>query len=1063
MLLQPTRPFRCEALLGGILAFTSTLAASAASNPPAPSAHVPPAVRLAAPPLAFEANSGQAPGDVRFVAHGQGYAIELTDSGAVVALQARPQCPPLKDRPQRTPSACAATPGRNPDLVRLEILSAQSASAHRSPAGEGPLPGRVNYFIGNDPSRWRAGVPTYAKVRYAGVYPGVDLVYYGNQRQLEYDFVVAPGADPARIALSLSGAQGQHIDAATGDLVIGASNGELRLIRPATYQVVRGKRVDIQSSFKLLAENKIGFSVGAHDSALPLVIDPTLTYATFLGGSANDEGIAIAVDSSGSAYVAGNTNSTDFPTLDPLQSANGNPAKGTVFVTKFTPDGSALVYSTYLGGTGGDSAAGIAIDADGDAYIAGNTSSIDFPLVNPLQSKNNGAVNSQGTTFVAKLNPTGAALVFSTYLGGSGGDKNAGIAVDAQQNVYIAGTTLSTDFPLQNAMQSTNNCAGSCGGNIFVSEIESSGSALVYSTYLGGSGFSNPSFGYMPAGGDTASGIAVDADGEAVVAGTTYSTDFPVSADAFQPQNITFCGVLSPCNGTSGFVTKFNAEGTGFVFSTYFGGPGFAYLCGEENEDLGDSINALALDKSGNVYVTGSTYGGIPTVHAIQGYVGAVYSGVDNFNGTAYSTNAFITDFRPDGSSLLYSTYLGGTGSNPCGPLSWFFGQCGFIPDDCYVEFASGDAGTGIAVDGMESIYVTGLTSSADFPFSNPIGGQSPTIPFIAKLHSDGSPPVYSSWLDAGLASVTTDTHLNAWVTGGAGEGSFTATPGAFQPQANGGYDAYAARVTTAGKIQLIAFDLPNSITFGKSLNLAGRAFATSGLPVQYRITGGNASMNGNILSANWVGGVTIQAFQPGNATYSGSVSTKSLSVVPATVAVKAMNASMTYGGAVPSLGYYPIASTTDQSSVSGEPSLSSTAKYRSRAGTYPIEIGQGTLSVAFPPPPGGETFSISDPNYTFAFKNATLTIKRAELSVTAKSSTIHQGQRIEPELAYTITGFVNGDEASKAVRGKPILETTAKYDSPPGKYPIVVKLGTLSARNYKFTLEDGELTIVKK
>ncbi|MGB6689426.1 MAG: SBBP repeat-containing protein [Terracidiphilus sp.] len=1029
------------------------------------------AVSYAARPLVFESNRGQADASVRFVAHSNGYSLMLTDSEAVLALRKGGKCPTLKRETGAKPLACAGTASAKTDIVRMKLAGglagAGTENAALRPSGEVELPGKVNYFIGNDPAKWHAGVPTYAKVRYSGIYPGVDLVFYGNQRQLEYDFVVAPDADPSRIALALAGAKSTSIDAATGDLVIAADEGELRLLKPVTYQFVNGKRVEIRSSFRLTTENEVGFVVGVHDRALPLVIDPMLTYSTYLGGSGNDYGSAIAVDASGSAYVTGETDSANFPTLDPLQPGNDS---GASFVTKFTPDGSALVYSTYLGGTGGDSGAGIAVDADGNAYITGTTSSSDFPTKNPLQ----GALKGTPTVFVAKINPEGSALVFSTYLGGSGGDSAARIAVDPEGNVYVTGSTFSSDFPLQNPVQATNNCPGSCGGNAFVTEIDSAGSALVYSTYLGGSGDGqNADVVGGPFNGDSAGGIAVDAEGEAVVAGTTYSVDFPVS-NALQPQNdaVVLTGAeLLLLIGSNGFVTKYKAGGSGYVFSTYLGG-GFSEGECLDSFVYGDTASAVALDAGGNVYVTGSTRGGnFPTENPIQSFLGTTYPfGVGV--GVANSPNAFVTEYTSDGSAYLFSTFLGGEGgSNGCNTYGWLNELCGGnglgVPWECrYTANYSGDAGTGIAVDAAGSIYVTGSTGSPDFPVVNPIGNGVTGSAFISKLHS-GGPLIYSSLFGSWVSGVAVDSYRNAYIAGTTS--GLPTTPGAFQTELGGGSDAYVAKITIKGTPQGIVFN-PPELTFGVPKDLTHNAFATSGLPVQYIVVspqgetdsgdGGQATMNGNIVTPTWSGGVTIEAYQPGNETYEGAATPLSINVNPERLTVAAEDASMVYGSAVPALNYFPITVQVNDGyvAITGAPSLTTVATSRSPVGIYPIQPSLGTLVAEYN---FDEAPPLSDPNYAFAFKNATLTVKKAELTVTAGSSTIHQGQRIEPELTYSFAGFRNGDKAS-VVHGKPILSTKATIHSPPGRYEIVVTQGTLSAENYKFREVDGWITIEK-
>jgi hypothetical protein len=427
------------------------------------------------------------------------------------------------------------------DVARMQLAG---VGGNTEPVGEEQLPGTVNYFIGSDPAKWRTKVPTYAKVRYPSIYPGIDLVYYGNQRQLEFDFVVAPHADPRAIRLLFSGPNRLHL-AASGDVVVTTAHGKLAFHKPVGYQMVNGHRRPVAGDFALLGKHTVGFRVRSYDRAKMLVIDPVLTFSTFLGGSgpvggAPDAASAVAVDSSQNVYVAGTTFSADFPvTPGAFQTTNHAAAnqQSNAFVTKLNPFGTALVYSTYLGGSGnsncrGDSAFGLAVDAYGDAYVTGSACSTDFPITHgAFQTTNRAAANGDANTFVAELNATGTALVYSTYLGGSGlasnspygGDEGNAIAVDAVGDAYTTGRTFSTDFPVTSgAYQTTNHAVANGLSNVFITEMNPTGTALVYSTYLGGSG-GRPN----TAEGDIGNAIAVDSSGNAFVVGQTFTDDFP--------------------------------------------------------------------------------------------------------------------------------------------------------------------------------------------------------------------------------------------------------------------------------------------------------------------------------------------------------------------------------------------------------------------------------------------------------------------------------------------------------------------------------------------------------
>jgi hypothetical protein len=660
-------------------------------------------------PLGFEINEGQTGADVKFVSRGRGYSVFLTGTEAVIALKkSTPQAPDILDKRRSPHRRSGPEKTRDPGESKVVHMQLAGANSSRRVVGMDELPGKVNYIIGNDPAKWRANIPTYAKVKYENVYPGVDLVYYGNQGQLEYDFVVAPGVDPHVIQLSFTAPEKLRLDE-QGDLLLDAANDEVRFQKPVVYQQIGEKKKSIEGAYLLASANQIAFQVGNYDHSRPLVIDPALAYSTYLGGD-RDTGNGVAVDGAGSAYVIGSTQSSNFPTANALQGmllGNTN-----VFVSKLNPSGSALVYSTYLGGSGNDFGNGIAVDSAGNAYVTGTTGSYNFPTANALQSTNRGSTHN---AFVSKLNPSGTALVYSTYLGGSQGDQGIGIAVDGSGNAYVTGSTLSTDFPTANALQST-----SPGGQkAFVSKFNTSGAALVYSTYLGGSQ------------GDQGGGIAVDGLGNAYVTGSTSSTDFP-TVNAFQ-------GSLRVVRSgySNAFVSKLNPSGSALVYSTYLGGGG------------PDNGNGIAVDGMGNAYVTGTTFSiNFPTFNALQSTL-------------SLTVSAFVSKFNPSGSALVYSTYLNGnaglggswgysiavdgsgnayvTGSTSStnfptanalqgslvGP-----GDNAFVselnPSGSALGYSTylgggGDSGNGIAVDGSGNAYVTGFTQAAFFPTVNPV------------------------------------------------------------------------------------------------------------------------------------------------------------------------------------------------------------------------------------------------------------------------------------------------------------------------------------------------------
>jgi hypothetical protein len=596
----------------------------------------------------------------------------------------------------------------------MQVLGANMASRV---VGAAELPGKVNYFIGNDPAKWRTNVATYAQVKYENVYPGVDLIYYGNQGRLEYDFVIAPGADPGLIALRFRGGSDVAVDQ-NGDLLLNSE--DVRFQKPVVYQNNDGTRKPVESQYVMTAENTIRFTVGDYDRSKPLVIDPVLVYSTYLGGSGQDFGSGVAADASGNTYVTGQAFSFDFPTLNALQSTNAGSAfdPSNVFITKINASGSSLVYSTYLGGNGRDAGSGIAIDPSGNVYVTGRANSFDFPTVNALQAVSHACCGVNGTTgFVAKLNSAGSALIYSTYLGGFGEDSGNAIATDAAGNAYVTGMTGSPNQPCDacnfpttaNALQPNLGGVSGASNNAFVTKINPNGSALIFSTYLGGSSS------------DAGNSIAVDTAGNVYVTGTAQSSNFP-TANALQPNRT---------GGENAFVTKINPSGSTFVYSTYLGG----------SSPTGDSGDGIAVDSSGNAYVSGSTFSAdFPTVNPVQSTLKGV-------------SDAFLTKINASGSALVYSTFLGGSGT----------------------EFAGG-----VAVDDLGNAYIAGATESTDFPTLNAlqatVGGPS-FDGFVTEINPSGGALIYSTYLggsgDDFAGGIALDPLGNVYVSGSTNSANF--------------------------------------------------------------------------------------------------------------------------------------------------------------------------------------------------------------------------------------------------------------------------------------------------
>src|SRR5262245_7958287 len=395
-------------------------------------------------PMRFEANEGQTDARVKFIARGAGYSVFLTGDEAVLLLRRRGRDSERTEERRMTEMPVESV------ALRMK-LDGSNQSSHVS--GVEKLPTTSNYFTGNNPAAWRRGVSNYSKVKYESVYPGIDLVWYGSHQMLEHDFMIAPGADPSRIKLSFSGADKMSIDG-DGALVTQAGGEELRMLKPRAWQGSNGARRAITCDYRLGEKDQVEFRLGAYDTTLPLIIDPVLVYSTYIGGVGTDIGLDIAVDGEGAAYISGQTDSSDFPGPSPIQ-----PARGTLtdaFVLKINPEGNAVVFGAWIGGNGFDSASTVSVDLSGNVYLAGSTSSLNFPLRNPLQASRKGASDA----FAVKIDSSGSALIYSTYIGGTGADFANALAVDGAGSVYLTGGTDSGDFPVVNAFQAVKNGSG---------------------------------------------------------------------------------------------------------------------------------------------------------------------------------------------------------------------------------------------------------------------------------------------------------------------------------------------------------------------------------------------------------------------------------------------------------------------------------------------------------------------------------------------------------------------------------------------------------------------------
>jgi hypothetical protein len=670
-------------------------------------------------PLAFEPNVGQTDAAVDFLTRRPGYALFLTSREAVFAFDGEDDAAVLR--------------------VRLD-----GARDGAPAAGEGPLPGRVNYLIGRDPAGWHVGVPTWGRVRYAGVYPGVDLVWYGNGAELEYDFVVAPGADPGAIRLAFDGASRAAL-AANGDLLLEVAGRQVRQTRPVIWQETAAGRREVEGGYVLDGGAAVRFDVGAYDRALPLVIDPVLVYGTFLGGSATDAVNDIVLDGDGNLYATGETASSSFPTAGGLTSGPGSPnaAHGSrdVFVTKLNPGGTALVYSTYVGGIGFDRGLGVALDSNGRAWVTGFTRSTDFPVVDAFQATLGGG-NQDG--FVLTLSADGTALLLSSFVGGEqDSDVGNAVAVDGNGDAYVVGLMRSDTLgftPPAGGLQPTR--TGGTDG--FVLKVNDDNS-LAYFTYLGG-GVADQAF-----------DVAVDGDGNAYVTGVTSSSTF-LSANG----DASFATFDAVGSGTSdAFVVKLGPAGDDLIHGSFVGG------------DADEDGNGIALDGDGNAYLTGSTTSSnFPTA-------GTPFQTVQG------SLDAFVSRVNAAGDALVFSTYLGGTADDVGMEIA---------VDACDRPFVAGFTNSGAAVDPAD-----------DFPTLEPLHGYGGgNDAFLTGLTADGSALVFSTFIggvnnDVGNAVVATTCGGDVYAGGVAGN--------AFPDVVNGSFDTSYGGGTSDGFVLRIALE----------------------------------------------------------------------------------------------------------------------------------------------------------------------------------------------------------------------------------------------------------------
>lgn len=676
-------------------------------------------------PLWFEAGPVQANGASAFITHGRDAQFSITQTGAEFTLQ-------RADGHQAT--------------ARMTFLGADGNS---SLAGDNALSGKINYLLGSDPAQWRTGIPTFAKVRLDQIYPGVNVVYYGNQQTLEYDFNLAAGVKPETIAIRFDGAEKISVNP-SGELVIQLNGGQVIQREPMAYQTISGERHAVKASYRILDAHTVTFAVGDFNHSLPLVIDPVLGYSTFFGGNYGEKAWAIAINPvDNSVFIAGQTFSTvvsngppvlRFATTNVLATNyNGGGLSGDAFVAKLDASGSTLIYCTYLGGNADDAAYALTVDSAGHAFVAGTTDSTNFPVKNwgVLGSYSGATISGikdshtgffTEDAFVTELETNGSSLVYSTYLGGNSTESVFGIVTDPATNTFVTGITFSTNFPvstdaLQKHLMSSNNFY--LNANAFVAKIGFGGNSLSYSTYLGGTNF------------DYGRAIACN-HGQIFVAGYTASTNFPWLKGLAACTNLN--GFTNATAGSDAFVTMFTNSGTGLTL-------GYSTFLGSSNNDIATGI---AADPAGNAYVVGWTTStnfpnstnGLP----LYSYVAT------NASGFVSATNAFLTKIAWDGTKAtnVFSRVFGGFGV---------------------------DVANGVALDSDNNIFVVGSASSTNFPVTsaNIFGSLKSTNTgasdvFVTAFKADLSGLLYSTYLggkqDDFGQGIAVDTDGNAWVTG---------------------------------------------------------------------------------------------------------------------------------------------------------------------------------------------------------------------------------------------------------------------------------------------------------
>ena len=1021
-------------------------------NPPAGSA--PAIASFGRLPLSFEPNRGQTGKQAQWLARGPEYTLFLAGNDAVLEM----------DSISAPAGNHQGQPSISSSVLRMNLLGSRTSDGG---IGEDPQTGRSNYLTGNNPANWQRNIPNFGKVRLKGVYPGIDLLYYGHQGQLEYDFVVAPGADPSAIRWGFEG--GQATLAKDGGVVLSVDGGgrQVRLNSPVIYQDIDGVRKPVDGRFVLGNNRQAGFRLGAYDRSRELVIDPTLLFLGALGsgqGNYQSQPYGMAVDASGEIILTGDTRDVTFPTTTgAYQTACNNfsglankdlmrcPNLSSAFVTKISADGTSLVFSTYLhGASGWEYGDAVAVDSHNDIVVLGATSSYDFPVTanayqTICQPQYNGSTERQicdgyfsggGTEytiegpvlFVAKLDPLGENLLYSSFFGGTASITPQALALDSSDNIYFAGFLsnawpASSLYPNSGNVQfpTTSNALQQFGNNdqvatLSVLQIGESSSTLLYSTLFGSADMTDGYVGY-----DYPSALTVGPNGMAYMGGTTTAADLP-TVNAIKPH----CSSNSPanyslCETTTAWLAAFDTTqsgGSSLVYGTYIGGTETdAGTNNAENQVLG-----LLADKSNNLYVTGWTNNiDFPITPGVYQTV-CTHSTTATSCGTDYS---FLMKLDPEG-ALTWSTFYGGT-----------------IDD-------SQTMGDAIAVDSRGWVYLYGYNNGYgwDLPLVNPIEAQNGSnFAFVATFSSNASKLLFATPLFESCCSnysanaianngFALDSQNYMYVAGyGNDWGKLVTTSGTFATPGTGpGWRGYFAKLTPVPSTPVITWPTPAAITYGTALS-GTQLDATASAAGTFVYT----PAAGTVLTA---GAQTLSTtFTPTNTVaYSTATATVTLTVKKANPVITwPTPAAITYGTAV---------GTTQLDATASVPG---SFTYSPAAGWVPI-AGTHTITATFTP--------TDTTDYNKVVTSITLTVDPATLTVTASNAS-RPYKAANPSFTYKITGFVHGDTVS-VVSGTAALSTTATTTSPAGTYPITVSQGTLAASNYTFAFVSGTLTVTK-